>query len=147
MLSTKFSCLVDAIDGTNNKSLLIASAVSRGIPCVTVGGAGGKRDLTQIRTGDLGEAGGDELLRLVRKKLRKDHGFARGEGNRYGVRCVYSSEHPTFPWADGTCSTEPEPGTNLKLDCASGFGTAVWLTGAFGLAAAQEAVGLIVKAE
>ena len=39
---------------------------------------------------------------------------------------------------------EPEPGTNLKLDCASGFGTAVWVTAAFGLAAAQEAVGLVV---
>jgi tRNA A37 threonylcarbamoyladenosine dehydratase len=45
-----------------------------------------------------------------------------------------------FPWADGTCRAEVEPGTNLKLDCATGFGTAVWVTGAFGLVAAQEMV-------
>ena len=140
----KFDCVVDAIDRVNNKALLIAEIVKRGYACVTVGGAGGKRDATQIRAGDLGETGGDDLLRLVRKKLRSDHGFAKGEGNRYGVRCVFSTEKPVYPWANGTCGTAPEPGTNLKLDCASGFGTAVWVTGAFGLAAAQEAVGAVL---
>jgi tRNA A37 threonylcarbamoyladenosine dehydratase len=142
--ATRFDCVVDAIDRMSNKALLIAECVKRGFPCVTVGGAGGKRDATRIRTGDLGESGGDDLLRLVRKKLRRDHGFAGGEGNRYGVRSVFSMERPVFPWADGTCQAEPEPGSNLKLDCASGFGTAVWVTGAFGLAAAQEAVTCVL---
>jgi tRNA A37 threonylcarbamoyladenosine dehydratase len=146
MLAPGFDCVVDAIDRMSNKALLIAECVRRGIPCVTVGGAGGKRDATGIRAGDLGEAGGDDLLRLVRKKLRRDHGFASGAGNRYGVRCVYSMERPVFPWADGTCQAEPEPGSSLKLDCASGFGTAVWVTGAFGLAAAQEAVACVLAA-
>lgn len=141
----RFDCVVDAIDRMSNKALLIAESVKRGLPCVTVGGAGGKRDATLIRAGDLGESGGDDLLRLVRKKLRRDHGFAGGEGNRYGVRCVYSSEKPVYPWADGTCAREPEPGSNLKLDCASGFGTAVWVTGAFGLAAAQETVACVLE--
>ncbi len=141
---TRFDCVVDAIDRMTNKALLIAECVKRGLPCVTVGGAGGKRDATLIRAGDLGESGGDDLLRLVRKKLRRDHGFAGGEGNRYGVRAVFSAEKPVYPWANGTCATEPEPGTNLKLDCASGFGTAVWVTGAFGLAAAQEAVACVL---
>ena len=54
--------------------------------------------------------------------------------------CVFSNERPVYPWADGTCSIEPEPGTNLKLDCASGFGTGVFVTGAFGFAAAGEVV-------
>ncbi|WP_221032161.1 tRNA threonylcarbamoyladenosine dehydratase [Actomonas aquatica] len=140
LLAPEFDIVVDAIDGTTNKADLIAACVRLGKRCVTVGGAGGKRDAAQLRVGDLGEAGGDELLKMVRRKLRKDHGFARGEGNRYGVRCVWSAEKPVYPWADGTCSTEAEPGSNLKLDCASGFGTAVWVTGAMGLTAAQEAV-------
>jgi tRNA A37 threonylcarbamoyladenosine dehydratase len=105
-----------------------------------VGGAGGRRDATQLRAGDLGASGCDELLRQVRKKLRRDHGFAGGKGNTYGVRCVWTEEKPVFPWADGTCRATVEPGTNLKLDCATGFGTAVWVTGAFGLVAAQEMV-------
>jgi tRNA A37 threonylcarbamoyladenosine dehydratase len=144
LLAMKFDCVIDAIDAMSNKARLIAECVQRGLPCVTLGGAGGRRDPTRIRAADLGEAMNDELLRLVRKKLRRDHGFARGEGNLYGVRCVYSAEQPVFPWADGTCQAEPEPGSNLKLDCASGFGTAVFVTGAFGLAAAGEAVKLIV---
>ncbi|HEY0944815.1 MAG TPA: tRNA threonylcarbamoyladenosine dehydratase [Opitutaceae bacterium] len=144
MLAPRYDAVIDAIDGMSNKALLIAAAVQRGLPCVTVGGAGGKRDASQIRTGDLGDAWGDDLLRLVRKKLRRDHGFPRGEKVKFGVRCVYSAENPVYPWANGTCSTEPEPGSSLKLDCASGFGTAVFVTGAFGLVAAQEAVRLIV---
>ncbi len=143
LLAPRFDCVIDAIDSVTNKALLIAECVRRGLACVTVGGAGGKRDASSIRTGDLGESMKDDLLRLVRKKLRRDHGFAKGEGHRYGVRCVYSAEKPVYPWADGTCATEPEPGSNLKLDCESGFGTAVFVTGAFGLAAAGEAVRLI----
>jgi tRNA A37 threonylcarbamoyladenosine dehydratase len=147
LLAPRFDWLVDAIDGMSNKALLIAACVERGQPVLTVGGAGGKRDATRIRVGDLGESQGDDLLRLVRKKLRRDHGFARGEGNSYGVPCVFSNEKPVFPWADGTCATEPEPGTSLKLDCASGFGTGVFVTGAFGLVAAGEVVRRIATGE
>lgn len=143
LLAPHFDCVVDAIDGMTNKALLVDACVKRGLACVSVGGAGGKCDATKIRAGDLGESTSDDLLRQVRKKLRRDHGWARGEGHHYGVRCIYSTEKPVFPWANGTCSTEPEPGTNLKLDCASGFGTAVFVTGTFGLAAAGEAVRLI----
>ncbi|MBK9990576.1 MAG: tRNA threonylcarbamoyladenosine dehydratase [Verrucomicrobia bacterium] len=143
LLAPHFDCVVDAIDGMTNKALLVDACVKRGLACVSVGGAGGKCDATKIRAGDLGESTSDDLLRQVRKKLRRDHGWARGEGHHYGVRCIYSTEKPVFPWANGTCSTEPEPGTNLKLDCASGFGTAVFVTGTFGLAAAGEVVRLI----
>jgi tRNA A37 threonylcarbamoyladenosine dehydratase len=114
---------------------------------LTVGAAGGRRDATKIHAGDIGEAS-DELLRQVRKKLRRDHGFSAGAHKgitRMGVRCVWSSELPVFPWADGTCAAEPEPGSNLKLDCASGFGTAVFVTGAFGLIAAGEAVRALTR--
>ena len=145
VLASAFDVVVDAIDGTTNKADLIGACVRLGKRCVTVGGAGGKRDATQLRIGDLGEAWGDELLKMVRKKLRREHGFARGEGNRYGVRCVWSAENPTYPWTDGTCHADPEPGSNLKLDCASGFGTAVWVTGAMGLVAAQETVRWLVE--
>lgn len=145
LLAPVFSVVVDAIDSVPQKALLLAECVRRALPCVTVGGAGGKRDASRLCTGDLGESSQDDLLRLLRKKLRRDHGFAPGEGNLYGVRCVWSREQPVYPWANGTCATEPEPGSNLRLDCASGFGTAAFITGAFGFVVAQEAVNLIVN--
>ena len=61
----------------------------------------------------------------------------------FGVRCVWSGERPLFPWGDGTCAAVPEPGSNLKLDCETGFGKAVFVTGTFGLAAAGEVVRAI----
>ena len=148
LLAPKFDVLIDAVDLMSNKSRLIGLSRAHGIACVTVGSAGGRSDAAQVRTGDLGDANNDELLRQVRKKLRRDYGFAPGADRgrmNFGVRCVWSEEKPVFPWADGTCRAEPEPGGNLRLDCATGFGTAVFVTGTFGLAAAGEAVKLIAR--
>lgn len=143
-LKPDYAAVVDAIDDVGNKALLIACCRERGLFCVTAGGAGGKRDGTRLETGDLGVSGGDDLLRQVRKTLRKTHGFEGGANQAYGVRAVWSRERPVFPWTDGTCAASPEPGTNLRLDCASGFGTAVFVTAAFGLVLAQEVVNHVV---
>jgi tRNA threonylcarbamoyladenosine dehydratase len=146
LLAPPFDYVIDAIDRMSNKALLIAECVKAGRRVLTVGGAGGKRDPTQIRAADLGAACGDNLLRLVRKKLRRSHGFTPGEQRgalHFGVRCVWSPEPPVFPWADGTCAAVAEPGTSLTLDCESGFGTAAFVTGAVGLAAAGEVVRAI----
>jgi len=144
LLAPGYAVVVDAIDSVAHKARLLAFCVARGLPVVTTGGAGGKRDGTRLRTGDLGEAGGDDLLRQVRKTLRKEHGFPGGEGHRYGVRAVWSTEAPVYPWADGTCGAGPEPGSSTRLDCAAGLGAAVWVTAPFGFAAAQLAVGAIL---
>ena len=141
--------VVDAIDRMSHRALLIATCRDRGIPVISVGGAGGRRDPTKIRTGDIGEAS-DELLRQVRKRLRREHQFSPGAHRGItlmGVRCVWSTEPPVFPWSDGSCAAEPEPGSNLKLDCASGFGTAVFVTGTMGLVAAAEVVRTIAEAK
>lgn len=147
LMSPAFDFVVDAVDRMSIKALLIAESQERGRAVLTIGAAGGRRDPTRIEVGDIGQAS-DELLRQVRKKLRRDHGFEAGAHKgitRMGVRCVWSSEPPVFPWSDGTCGAEPEPGSNLKLDCESGFGTAVFVTGAFGLAAAGEVVRILAE--
>ncbi|MEO7933811.1 MAG: tRNA threonylcarbamoyladenosine dehydratase [Chthoniobacterales bacterium] len=140
LLSSDFQFVIDAVDRMSIKALIIAKCVERQIPVLTVGGAGGRRDLTQIKIGDLGITGGDLLLKQVRKKLRRDYGWSRGEGNDYGVAAVYSAEPQMFPWANGDVCATKEPESNLTMDCASGFGAACFVTGAFGFAAAGEVV-------
>jgi tRNA A37 threonylcarbamoyladenosine dehydratase len=139
-LAESYSWVIDAIDVPRNKCLLIASCRERGIPVLTVGGAGGRRDATAVRVEDLGRSGHDALLRVVRRGLRQEYGFPKEHGAVFGVPCVYSQEPPFFPWADGSVCAQKEEGSSLALDCASGFGAATFVTGAFGFAAAGEVV-------
>ena len=140
ILDAGYHFVIDAVDRMTTKAIIISKCVARQIPVLTVGGAGGRRDLTQIRMGDLGATGGDLLLRQVRKKLRRTHGWERGKGNNYGVAAVFSAEPQMFPWSNGEVCATREPESNLTMDCASGFGAACFVTGAFGFAAAGEVV-------
>jgi tRNA A37 threonylcarbamoyladenosine dehydratase len=88
---------------------------------------------------------GDRLLRQVRKKLLEDYGFSRDPAAKYRVPAVVSDEPQVFPWQDGACRPTPQPGENLKMDCASGFGAATMVTGAFGFAAAAEIVRRLTR--
>ena len=135
--------VVDAIDSMKPKCQLLADCLSKGIPVVTCGGAGGKSDPTSIRSADLAEATNDPLLRRVRKLLRKDFSFPQRNKEPFGVRAVFSIQNPVFPWADGTVCEAPEEGESLRLDCASGFGTSCAMTGSLGFAAAAEALKLV----
>ena len=140
LLAPRYDFVIDAIDKLSHKCAVITGCRERGLSVLTVGGAGGKRDGTAVRVADLADSTQDELLRQVRRKLRRECGFPHGNGVQFGMPCVYSPERPVFPWSDGTCAAEEEPGSNLKLDCATGFGTATFVTGAFGFAAAGEVV-------
>lgn len=128
--------IVDAIDSLQHKVALVAGAHARGVGVVVTGGTGGKRDGTAVRVTDLARSEVDHLLRWVRKRLRQRHGFPRDPEVAFGIPCVFSAEPPVFPWADGTCRAVAEPGSDPALSCASGYGTAAFVTGAFGFAAA-----------
>ncbi|MCB9507443.1 MAG: tRNA threonylcarbamoyladenosine dehydratase [Myxococcales bacterium] len=133
--------VVDAIDAVPAKALLLAQCAAREIGVVTCGGAGGRTDPTQVRAGTLAATGGDPLLKAVRKMLRSRHGVADGAAI-WDTPAVYSTERPRFPGRDGEVCDTPDAGAPLRLDCATGFGTAAFGTGAFGLAAA----GIVVSA-
>lgn len=144
ILATRYDGLLDAIDSPSLKALLIARGREGGVPVVTTGGAGGRRDPTALRVEDMARTTHDALLQATRKVLRAEFGFPRGE-KKFGVPCVYSPEAPVFPAKDGSVCERPDPGNNLRLDCRSGYGTACFVTGAFGFAAAAQVVKLIVE--
>jgi tRNA A37 threonylcarbamoyladenosine dehydratase len=138
LVDPELSWVVDAIDGFRHKCALITRCHDAGVPLVTMGGAGGRRDPTRVQVADLAESEGDRLLHRVRKELRQKHGYSRK--GRWNIPCVYSAEVPVFPTADGGVCESRDEAETLRLDCATGFGTASFLTGAFGLAAASVVV-------
>ncbi len=147
LLCPTYDCIIDGIDDARQKSFMIVECLERKIPLVVVGGAGGKQDPAAVSTADLAFATNDRLLKLVRKNLRKEYGFPREEAKApTGVRAVYSTENARYPWEDGSVRAEPEPGSHLRLNCDTGFGSAAPVTGTFGFTAASEAIRLILAA-
>lgn len=142
ILGGGFDYVLDAIDSPADKCRLIAGCRERGLPVFVTGGAGGRRDPTALRVADLARSTHDRLLAGVRSQLRKEHGFP-GEGSLFGVECVYSPEPVVYPASDGGVCARREPGSELRLDCESGYGTACFVTGAFGFVAAGRIVRVL----
>jgi tRNA A37 threonylcarbamoyladenosine dehydratase len=150
LLAHQPDLVVDAIDNLTAKAHLIATCVQRGIPLVVSGGASGRLDPTAIRIADLGEVTRDPFVKSLRKILRRHHGFA--ETGPYGIPTAHSLETPRDPIAlayDGD--------TGFRCVCPQGdndhhtcdersviYGTAGFVTGAFGFALAGQAVSRLV---
>ena len=141
LLAPKFDFVLDAIDDMTNKLLLLVRCRERKIPVIACGGAGGRRELTSVRVGDLSKASHDKLLAEVRRRLRTEHGYPAGQ-SEMAVPCVYSVERTVYPQADGSvCEMRSAAEDGTRLNCNGGLGSATFVTGAFGFAAA----GFVVR--
>lgn len=147
LLQTQYDFVFDAIDGVTHKCLLLASCRERDLPVVSAGSAGGRRDPAQVRVDDLSRTTHDRLLQDVRKRLRKLHGFPRQPDRKFKIACVYSPEPVVYPHQDGTVCGVKEEGSDLRLDCRSGYGTASFVTGTFGFIAAARIVRQIAEGD
>lgn len=140
ILDAGFDAVIDAIDFARHKSLIISECHRRKIYAVTCGGAGGRRDPTRIRVTDLAYSGMDPLLLQLRRGLRNDFGFPKNTRGQepilFGIDAVYSDEPPYYSQCDGTVSKDKPEEISLRLNCASGFGSASHLIASFGLIAA-----------
>lgn len=142
ILQTKFAAVLDAIDSPSRKALLIALCREEAINIVATGGAGGRRDPTAIEVIDLALSSHDRLLQQVRTLLRRRHAFPRGQ-RPFGVECVVSREPVVYPAKDGSVCAVRTGESDLRLDCEHGYGTASFVTGAFGFVAASRIVQAI----
>lgn len=142
--------LVDMIDGSKEKSALLAACADLQIPVVTCGGAAGRRDPTKIVCDDLTEVTGDKLLATCRKELRKYHGFERGLPFQEKRKMKQSKSRK---WnIQAIFSTEPQKSLPAGADLGSSFrrcdgalGTACFVTGAYGFATAARVVDMIAE--
>ena len=126
--SSQPSALIDACDQVKAKTAMAAWASDVGIPFVSVGAAGGKREAQKVEVGDLSETTHDPLLAQLRYRLRKHHGATRK--GRMNVACVFSREAVAAP--DASCATDSVDGS---LNC-HGYGSIVSVTATFGFCAA-----------
>ncbi|SCY63539.1 tRNA threonylcarbamoyladenosine dehydratase [Desulfoluna spongiiphila] len=135
ILDRPMDVVVDAIDSLSSKVHLILNAKERGIPTVSSMGAAGKIDANAITCGDLSETQVCGLAKSVRRRLHR-------KGLYEGVRCVYSTE----PSRKNPSTTGEEPSDD-GFRVAPVLGSISYLTAIFGLKAAGEAIGIILKKE
>ncbi|MFN7183343.1 MAG: ThiF family adenylyltransferase [Thermomonas haemolytica] len=148
LLQAPGDLVLDACDSFRTKVEAIAYCRRRKQPIITVGAAGGRSDVTQIRVRDLSRTEHDAMLSLIRKKLRGEFNFPKNHDRYFGVPAVYSLENVRYPQADGSvCGVRPVLGGEeaLKLDCGAGLGAATHVTGAFAFAAVGKAIELLLK--
>jgi tRNA A37 threonylcarbamoyladenosine dehydratase len=150
LLGRKPDLIIDAIDNLSAKAHLVARARELGVPIVVSGGASGRMDPTQIRIGELGRVEGDPFLKMLRKLLRRHHGFPATRD--WAIPTVHSLEDPADPialaydQAEGFRCVCPQ-GDNGKHSCDQRsliYGTAGFVTGSFGFACASQAVRMLL---
>lgn len=148
LLGGRVDFVVDAIDNLTAKAHLIATCLARGVPIVSSMGAAARMDPTRIRVADLADTTRDPFARALRKILRREHGLAMQPGAPIGVPAVFSEEPPREPapvsYDEGKGFVCVCPNKNNGMHTcerrARIDGSASFVTGAFGLAAASVVV-------
>lgn len=140
ILRPGFDVVIDAIDQVRAKAAMIAHCRRQLVPIVVAGAAGGQTDPTQIRVSDLSQTVQDPLLAKVRAQLRREYGFPRESRKKFGVAAVFSTEALRYPDPQASCEAPVRP---AGLNCA-GFGSSVCVTSVFGMAAAAQAIQLML---
>ena len=113
--------ILDCVDDMAAKLAIALHCRFNKIPLIMSGGAGGKTDPLAITVSDLKDTYQDPLLAKVRQKLRQQHHINRDLAEKFGIKCVYSTQPPIV--SRGTAQTCQTGG----LHCG-GYGSAVTVT-------------------
>ena len=132
LIKPHFDIVIDAIDQASIKTSLALHALSKKIPLVMTGGAGGRIDPSSIKIADLSLTHGDRLTAKIRHDVKK--ALQLKESQKVGIDVVFTDEVMIKP--EGACDTD-EALTGLHC---GGFGSSVMVTATFGLMAASLAL-------
>ena len=138
-LSGGYDYVIDAIDSVKTKAALIAYCKRNKIKVISVGGAGGQTDPTQIKIADLPKTIQDPLMSKVRSTLRKDYHFSQNPKRKFGVDCVFSTQPLIFPQMTEGCEI------SATMNCANGFGAAAMVTATFGFFAVSRVIDKLLS--
>lgn len=153
LLDTATDVVIDCTDQVSAKIAMILEGRERNVPVLVCGGAGGKTDPLTLRAGDLSVASHDALLARLRNMLRRQHRYPKAstpEGKRarriprMGVWALWF-EQPVILPDQWTAASGPGDAAGLQgLSCA-GYGSVVTVTASMGMAAANQAMALIMN--
>lgn len=134
LLTKKFDFVIDAIDSVRIKTAIIAHCKRNKIPLITIGGAGGQTDPSQIQVSDLSQTYQDPLLAKVRNQLRREYNFSRNVKRKFAIDAIFSTQQLVYPTESGdVCQAKQFANGSTKLDCNTGFGAATHVTATFAL--------------
>jgi len=155
LLSNHYDYVIDAIDSVDIKTRLIAYCKRNKLPVITIGGAGGQVDPTQIAITDLSKTYQDPLLAKVKNQLRREFNFPRADvkksnKRKFSIDAVFSTEQLRYPTEfGGVCLAKPEVGEGsqsaMRLDCSGGFGATTHVTATFAFFAVSRAIDKLLK--
>ncbi|WP_413584554.1 ThiF family adenylyltransferase [Bdellovibrio sp. HCB274] len=147
MLAIKPDYLIDAIDNLTAKAHLLATCVKENIHVITSAGSAAKMDPLRIQKKDLGTTHTCPLAHQLRKILRQKYDFPEKE---FGIPCVFSDEPVMMPeeltYDKGMGFKCVCPKTNDFHGCDNRnmiYGSASYITGAFGLVMASHIVNQV----
>ena len=126
--------ILDCVDDMSAKLAIALHCRFNKLKLVCAGGAGGKIDPSQIRVSDLRDSYQDPLLAKLRNKLRHEKGINSDLKDKFGIKCVYSTEPPHV---DKSCQAG-------GLQCG-GYGSAVVVTSVVAMIMVNEALQLLIK--
>ncbi|MEL4178673.1 tRNA threonylcarbamoyladenosine dehydratase [Roseateles sp. PN1] len=130
--------VIDACDQVRAKAVMAAWARSQGLPYVTVGAAGGKREPSLLSVADLADVTHCPLSASLRQRLRQQ--YAAPRKGKLGVSCVFSREAVHLPQQEEGEACDVDGSLNCH-----GYGSSVMVTASFGMAAAAELVKKILE--
>ena len=155
LFDNKYDYVIDAIDSVDIKTRLIAHCKRNKMPIITIGGAGGQIDPSQIAIADLSKTYQDPLLAKVKNQLRREFNFPRSDikkasKRKFSIDAVFSTEQLRYPNKNGDVSlAKPEvnegSNTGMRLDCSGGFGATTHVTATFAFFAVARAIDKLLK--
>ncbi|CAM4002982.1 ThiF family adenylyltransferase [Psychrobacter arenosus] len=135
--------ILDCVDDMAAKLAIALHCRFNKLKLISAGGAGGKTDPLQITVSDLKDTYQDPLLARLRSKLRHDKGINTQLKEKFGIRCVYSTQPPITnkKGKNGADEVNCQVG---GLHCG-GYGSAVAVTSVVGMVMVSETLQMLSR--
>lgn len=127
MLEGKTDYVCDCIDDIDAKAYVCNYLFRHHATFIEAGGAGGRRDPSKLKIGDINTANGDALISKLRARLRKNYGF-QSNNKKFNISCTFSNEKPIYSSKEDYLSGDlPAFGASMSVTASAGLLISSWI--------------------